>query len=206
MSLSGLDACIEPLALGLQQLREDAQYARIAPQRRMALVEAALDDGRSLADRTRDRWGKDPIAIAAHCNVPVIRSASNANFGSVIVYAEYASRPPSITLYLPAIRRLDDLVAKDRGGIARGIASTLPVFLAHELYHHFDCLRGSGRLSRRHDVTIFSLGSWRWTSGLSSLCEIAAGAYAQHLLGLPFHPRLLDRLSIDHAPARTAAR
>ena len=72
----------------------------------------------------------------------------------------------------------------------------MPIFLAHELYHHFDCLRGSERLARRHTVEIFGIGDWHWTSGLTSLCEIAAGAFAQRLLGLPFHPKVLDLLLV----------
>jgi hypothetical protein len=182
-----------PQALGLAQLREDPQYARIPAGRHAALVEAALEDGRALADWALDRWGGDPAAIAARCNLPVIRSNDDAGFGSVIVFAEYVARPPSITLYLPAIGRLDAMMA-GRGTRTFAVDSTVPVFLAHELYHHFDCERGQERLSRRHAVKIFGLGSWQWTSGLSSLCEIAAGAFAQQLLGLPFHPRLLDSL------------
>ena len=188
---SALDA--GPQALGLLQLREDPQYRRIAPDRRAALVESALDDGRDMADRIREQWGQDPAAIAARCKVPVIRSADDAGFGSVIVHAEYVARPSSITLYVPAIRRLDRLVAERDVPIG----SSLPIFLAHELYHHFDCLRGKARLSRRHAVRIFGVGSWHWTSGLSSLSEIAAGAFAQQLLGLPFHPKLLDFLSVQ---------
>jgi len=73
------------------------------------------------------------------------------------------------------------------------------MFIAHELYHHFDCLRGNARLSQRHTVRIFSVGRWQWTSGLSSLCEIAAGAFAQRLMGLSFHPALLDLLIRDQS-------
>lgn len=182
-----------PQALGLLQLREDPQYPRIPPDQRAALVESALDDGRSMADRIRERWGRDPAAIAARCDVPVIRSEDDAGFGTVIVNAEYIARPPSITLYVPAIRRLDRLIAEREVPVD----SSLPIFLAHELYHHFDCLRGKARLSRQHAVRIFSVGSWHWTSGLSSLSEIAAGAFAQQLLGLPFHPRLLDALLLQ---------
>jgi hypothetical protein len=193
--VSGRDFDLDagPQALGLLQLREDPQYPRIPPDRRATLVEAALDDGRSMADRIRENWGHDPAAIAERCNVPIIRSVDEAGFGSVIVHAEYVARPPSITLYVPAIRRLDRLVAER--DVPMG--SSLPIFLAHELYHHFDCLRGKARLSRRHAVRIFSVGSWHWTSGLSSLSEIAAGAFAQQLLGLPFHPRLLDSLLLQ---------
>ncbi|HKB84506.1 MAG TPA: hypothetical protein VKD04_15035 [Burkholderiales bacterium] len=187
---------VQPQSLGLMQLREDPQYRRIPVERRLALVEAALKDGRSLADRTRNLWGHDPATIATRCNVPVIRSGDDAGFGSVIVHAEYVTRPPSITLYVPAIRRLDKLVGENGIAACRCVGGTLPIFLAHELYHHFDCQRGHTRLSRRHAVNLFGLGPWHWTSGLSSLSEIAAGAFAQQLLGLPFHPKLLDLLLV----------
>jgi hypothetical protein len=202
VSDSGLDWDAAPQALGLLQLREDLQYARIRVERRAALVEAALEDGRALADWTRDRWGRDPGSIAARCHVPVIHSEDDAGFGSTIVYAEYATRPPSITLYLPAIRRLDRLVSEQGVQARFGVDRTAPIFLAHELYHHFDCTRGNAPLSQRHRVRLFGIGSWNWTSGLSSLSEIAAGAFAQRLLGLSFHPKMLDLLLLQDQEKR----
>ena len=190
----GIDRGAGPQALGLLQLREDPQFPRIPVERRVALVEAALEDGRSLADRTRDPCGSDPMSIAARRNVPVVFSEDDAGFGSTIVHAEYTTRPPSITLYLPAIRHLDRLVLEHGGRARLGIDQTAPVFLAHELYHHFDHTRGSAPLSRQYRVRLFGIGQWNWTSGLSSLSEIAAGAFAQRLLGLPFHPKVLDLL------------
>jgi hypothetical protein len=193
--VSGPDLGLDtgPQAVGLLQLQEDPQYPRIPPERRAELVEYALDDGRSMADRIFEQWGRDPAAIAARCRVPVVRSEGDAGFGSVVVYAEYVARPCSITLYVPSIRRLDRLGAE----CDVPMSSSLPIFLAHELYHHFDCMRGKARLSRRHPVRIFSIGSWHWTAGLSSLSEIAAGAFAQQLLGLPFHPKILDSLLLE---------
>ena len=191
----GLDLHDGPRALGLLQLREDPQYRRIPVDRHIALVEAALEDGRALADRIHAQWGRDPQAIAACCDVPVLHSEDEAGFGSVVVHAEYVARPSTITLYVPAILRLDRMIAQCNVGIG----SSLPIFLAHELYHHFDCLRGKARLSRRHAVRIFSVGFWHWTSGLSSLSEIAAGAFAQQLLGLAFHPKMLDLLLLQEA-------
>ena len=197
MSDPDLDWDAAPQALGLLQLREDLLYARIPVERRAALVAAALEDGHSLADWARDRRGRDPGSIAARCGVPVIHSQDDANIGSKIVYAEYVTRSPSITLYLPAIRRLDRLVSEQGAQARLGIDRTAPVFLAHELYHHFDCTRGGATLSRLHRIRLFGIGPWNWTSGLSSLSEIAAGAFAQRLLGLSFHPKLLDFLSIQ---------
>jgi hypothetical protein len=181
---------MEPRTLGLLQLQSDPQFPRIGPERREALVEAALADGRLLASNVGASLGPDPAFIAASCGVPVVDSEGEAGFGSTVVFAEYATRPPTITLYSPAIRRLDANIA------GLGIFETRPIFLAHELYHHFDCTR-SDPLSRRHRVNIFRVGSWAWTSGLTSLAEIAAGAFAQELLGLSFHPKLLDRYIVS---------
>ena len=62
-----------------------------------------------------------------------------------------------------------------------------PIYVAHELYHFLDSARAVP-LARRHRVKILGL----WTSGLTSLPEIAAGAFAQALLGLPWHPKWLE--------------
>ena len=203
MSAPGLGWHAGAQALGLLQLQADPQYPRIPPERRVALVEAALEDGRLLANRTRELWGKDPAIIAARCEIPVIASADSASFGSTIVYAEYATRPLSITLYLPAIRRLDRMLAQAGVQECLGIGETRPIFVAHELYHHFDCTRDAEPLRRQHRVRIFGFGRWNWTSGLASLAEIAAGAFAQRLLGLSFHPKLLDLLTIKSLKLET---
>jgi hypothetical protein len=181
--------------LGLSQLRADPLYPRLPSHRREELVAAALEDGYALAERIRRQWGGDPAAIAAQFDVPVTHSTDDAGFGSVVVYAHYYARPPRITLYLPAIERLDRQVEQAGRAQFGGMRATLPIFLAHELYHHIDCRRGTARLSRRHAVALFGVGRWQWTARLSSLPEIAAGAFAQRLLDLPFHPGRLDELT-----------
>jgi len=180
-------------ALGLAALSRDVQFHRIPEPERGELVEQALRDGWCLAQHASQQWGGDPFVVADRRKVPIVESHGEAGFGSTVIYAEYAVSPPSITLYAPAIRRLDALIAR-QSRFDLGIERTAPVFLAHELYHHFDCMRGKEALIHRHRVSIMKLGRWTWTAGLSTLPEIAAGAFAQQLLGLPFHPKHLDRL------------
>ncbi len=183
----------DPHSLALQQLRSDPQFSRIAPERHTSLVDAALQDGRFLAMDVKRHLGSDPAAIADGCGVPVFDSEDEAGFGTTMVFAEYGTRPPSITLYRPALEAMDAALVASPLGRAHGFLCSRPVFLAHELYHHFDCSRRVP-LARRHRVRLFGMGRWAWTSGLASLPEIAAGAFAQALLGLPFHPKFLDSL------------
>jgi len=55
-------------------------------------------------------------------------------------------------------------------------------------------------------VAILTLGPFRLTTGLSSLAEIAAGAFAQNLLGLRHHPKLLDVVAVFDADPAAAER
>jgi hypothetical protein len=189
-----MSAGSDRLAFGLQMLAEDLQSARIPANERPQSVMAALDDGTKRADAALVRWGSDPDAIACACGVPVVESNDDAGFGTTLVFAEYGTRPPLITLYSRPIVKLDECIAlypEFRRCLPGGMR---PVFLAHELYHHFDCIDARGPIARRHAVTVFRMGRWRWTAGLRSLAEIAAGAFGQRLLGLPFYPGNLDQL------------
>jgi hypothetical protein len=94
-----------------------------------------------------------------------------------VVFADYMPRPPRIRLFRPAIAALDRRLADYPESLAEG---TRPIFLAHELFHHWEELHPGRALLRLHRDR--------------RLPEIAAGAFAQELLGLRCHPEQLDRL------------
>ena len=180
-------------ALGLSLLAQDALFPRIPEQARFALVDAALHDGAARAEAIARELGSDPWSIARRLGVSVVSSDADASFGSVIVFAEYTAKPPRITLYRDAIAAMNRRLAHpllrvlEAGDCAR-------THLAHELYHHLAHAGTQPTLSRRHRITQLQIGRWRWSSGVAALEEIAAGAFAKALLGLKFHPRLLELL------------
>ena len=185
-------------ALGESLLTEDAMFRRVPPQARSPLVDAALSEGRVCAESISRDCGTDPWTIAQRLGVAVVESDADASFGSVVVFAEYTQRPPTITLYRTAIEEMDhDLAALGLGGIL-GAEDCGPVFLAHELYHHLARSAPRPPFSRTYRVTLLQLGRWRWTSRIASLEEIAAGAFAQTLLGLKLHPRLAELIWVQH--------
>lgn len=181
-----------PDRLGASMLATDRMYPRIAVADRAKLVALALQDGATLAEEIRARWGDDPDAIAARSGIPVIDSAEDADYGSTAVFAEYLEGPARIVLYRGAIARFAEAV--EACGLVSLPCPVRSVLLAHELYHHFDCTGSQPPIARRHRVTLVAVGPWRWTSGIASLAEIAAGAFAQTLLHLPIHPHFLDRV------------
>jgi len=199
-------AAAAPQTLGLLMLEGDPLHRRIAVEARLPLVKSALQDGRRRAVEAVVRWGNDPDAIARACGIPVSDSNETADYGSTLVFAEYLRRPARIVLYRPAIRRIDNAIAAHGFGEAFALRGARSILLAHELYHHFDSSGSGAPLARRHRVVLFAWGPLRWSSGLTSLPEIAAGAFAQALLDLPFHPKVLElMLTRDFHPLRAPA-
>ena len=72
------------------------------------------------------------------------------------------------------------------------------VFIAHELYHHLDGAE-QRPLLKRFSVDVLRIGRLVLRRPLPLLEELAAGAFAQSLLGLSFHPRLLDVMFVCDA-------
>jgi hypothetical protein len=142
-------------------------------------AEAALTAGRVAARELRAHCGTgDPAEIARKLGVAVDEVDGDGGFGTVVVYADYMPRPPRVRLFMPAIAALDRRLADYPERLAEG---TRPVFLAHELFHHWEELHPDRALLRLYRDR--------------RLPEIAAGSFAQELLGLKFHPEQLDRLT-----------
>jgi len=171
----------------------DALFQRVPTRARCDLIEAALSEGRACARSIARDWGSDPWFIAQRLGIEVVDSPAEANFGSVTLFAQYTGRPPTITLYPGAIAKLRRLVASQVRAMLDPHACKA-MFLAHELYHHLARIALKPPPSRSCRVTLVELGPWRWTSGIACVEEIEAGAFAQNLLGLSFHPYLLDLL------------
>jgi hypothetical protein len=142
-------------------------------------AEAALAVGRAAAAELRTQCGtSDPAEIAARLGIAVDEVESDGGFGTVVVYADYMPRPPKVRLFMPAIAALDRRLVDYPETLPDG---TRPVFLAHELFHHWEELHPDRALLRLYRDR--------------RLPELAAGAFAQELLGLQNHPEQLDRLA-----------
>jgi len=180
----------EAYAFDLELLQADPLYPRLGPGQAGLAVAAAIADGR--------RWARqwkapcDPGAIAASLGVPVVVVETANRFGTVFQFAEYRSRPPGITIYRAAMDLLRGVIRQHGLAPVLGLEDPEPVYLAHEIYHHLD---GSAPIARAIQVTTLALGPVRLRSGLVSLKEIGASAFAADVTGLRCHPRVLDLLA-----------
>src|SRR5882672_10063983 len=193
--------------LGLVMLEADVHARRLDRATRLAAVRDALADGAATAETLRACYPNlAPHEIADHLNVAVVETDDDPLVGSLWRFAEYQERPARIVLYSRGLAPLDGVIAGRLAVRLLGQATPREVFIAHELFHHIEATRSDTPIARRYQLTLFRISGWHWRTGIAALAEIAAGAFAQSLLDLPCHPRVLDLLALEAvAPNATAA-
>jgi hypothetical protein len=195
-----------PEALGLSMLEADPHAWRLDHATQLAAVREALADGTAAAKALRERFPASvPQAIAQELGVPIETIDDDPMVGSLWRFAEYRERPARIVLYRRGLAPLDRMAAAPLATRLLGPATPQDVFIAHELFHHAEAIRSEIPMARRYQPTLFRIGGWSWRTGLAALSEIAAGAFAQRLLDLPCHPRVLDLLALDAVSASATA-
>ena len=186
-------AAASPEMLGMLMLKGDLHAARLDDHAQRAAVIDALADGATAARDLRKRFpGLNPRRIAGELQVSVTTSDDDPMVGSIWRFAEYRARPPQILLYKRGLAPVERALAGAPAARLLGEATVQDVFVAHELYHHTEATRAEIPIARRHQATLFQIGKWRWRTGIATLAEIAAGSFAQALLELPCHPKVLD--------------
>jgi hypothetical protein len=187
-----------PETLGLLMLSADPHATRLDHRTQLAAVSDALADGAATARSLRKSFpGLAPHEIARELQVPVVVTDDDPMVGSLWRFAEYRSRPSRIVLYKRGLAPLEEALVANLAARLLGQATTQDVFVAHELYHHAETIRSEAPIARRYQLTLLQIGKWRWRTGIATLAEIAAGSFAQTLLDLPCHPKVLDYVACN---------
>jgi hypothetical protein len=195
-----------PEALALAMLQADPHARRLDRATQLAAVSDALADGADTARALRGRFPDfSPQAIALALQVPIETVDDDPMIGTLWRFAEYRERPARILLYARGLAPLDRAVADGLAGRLLGQATPRDVFIAHELFHHLEAVSTDTPIAQRYRPSLFRIGRWHWRTGIAALSEIAAGAFAQALLELPCHPRVLDLLARDAVSANASA-
>jgi hypothetical protein len=191
-----------PEALAHAMLEADPHAWRLDRPAQSAAFAEALADGAAVAEDLRMRFpGLTPHAIARELGVPIDTTDDDPMVGSLWRFAEYRQRPARIVLYRRGLAPLDLAVVGALAEQLLGRSTPQDVFVAHELYHHAEATRSDTPIARRYRPTVFRIGGWHWRTGIAALSEIAAGVFAQSLLDLPCHPRVLDYIAADAVSA-----
>jgi hypothetical protein len=177
-------------------LKNDPLYARIPVVRMSEAIQCGIDAGVTLAQRqTKEFQTRDPLLHADQLGVKVTHTNRDSHIGPRVYHSEYFSPPPTILIYSQSMAELERMIDKSGLRQALNIESPIPIFVAHEIYHHLETKQKPAP-TERFRITTFALGPFKLTSGLVSLSEIAADAFAQEFLRLSHPPKLLEYLTI----------
>lgn len=175
---------------GLYTLSTDLLYHRMGESLRYQSVRNAQRSGQTAAR---------VMALREQCRQPEILcrrygiridDENVENACGRYVLAQF-QEPCDIVLYDQPIRKL-------HGFLKRNIPekADFPVkelILAHEFYHVLE-LKDPNLAPEEIRVTVLKLGSFSLKRKIAAVSEIAAMAFAQELLGVPFAPQLLNLL------------
>jgi hypothetical protein len=187
-----------PETLGLVMLKSDPHAWRLDRATQLVAVSDALADGAAIAQNWQERFpGRTAEELARELRVPIETTDDDPMVGSIWRFAEYRQRPSRIVLYSRGLAPLEHSLIGTPAMRLLGRATPRDVFIAHELYHHAEIIRSETPIAQRYQPTLFRIGNWHWRTGIAALAEIAAGAFAQSLLDLPCHPKVLDLVAID---------
>ena len=187
-------AALSPGAYAAHRLRDDPAIGDGAPELAVLNAAFAIADGKAMADGVLGHLGCDPYRIAAAYDVAVEECDWSGDYGAIVVYANYTARPCRVQLFRPNIDTLQ-LAFEASGLVERDSKDVTKMFLAHELYHHLDESRAVP-LCRRYAATWRRIGPWRLTREVPYLREIAAAAFAQRLIDMPFDAQLCDLVTL----------
>ena len=210
MSLAAeiLVACLDaasPDALARLMLMQDPVAASLTLEQQHRMACAALEEGDKVGVTLCSRHhGMAPEAIAGALGVMIIETQEPSCAGPFLRYADYRPHPAEIRLFRKTLGWLDLLLEQPGVGNVLGIERVTSVFVAHELFHHSEATSNTPSLARRHAVTRLRVATWRLRAPVLTLSEIAAGACAQAMLSLPYHPAILDLVALSHAAPQIA--
>lgn len=175
-------------ALWSAMLREDPVFGKIPEDLRRPAVEQAMEYGSQASADLLSRFGEaDPAAISGRLGVRVAWSDDPHVFGKIVQTSTYVHRTRTITIYRGSVEEMNRFLAEQGLVQLLRVADVGPAYLAHELFHHLED-ETLGRAADLLQVITFKLGPIVRRSGIAQMSEIAADAFAQRLLGLPFAP------------------
>ena len=103
----------------------------------------------------------------------------------------FFTEPAQITLFRSSIQRAICFLQAENGAEEPAAAQLSEVVLAHELFHAL-AAEDTAMWIHQKLLTVFQLGPFVYRSRLRVLSEIAAMAFAQELLQLPYAPYVWD--------------
>ena len=165
---------------------------KFTDEQRRHWMEQSLECGRKYAGIICDKYQtKDPKELAKAMGMKVSYPTFPEKADRVL-FAEYRE-PDMINIFMDAVSKAKKYL--DRPGIREILTDQLHVanlLLSHELFHHVEEMYRKEIFTKTETIRLWSVGPVHNDSQIIALSEIAAMAFAQEIIQLPYAPYVLD--------------
>ncbi|MDR6226481.1 hypothetical protein [Desmospora profundinema] len=195
---ASLDRIWPPLdteVLAWKELEQDEFYPQLSPVQIPHLVTEAIRFGREAARPYHYEGSIDPWinkVIRSKVKILLIRTGTEKATSSI--RAQYRRKPPVIEIHRSSLDQLDRFFQDS--GLHVPQDDLIALHLFHEWFHHLE----STQLGRADDALPKAVkkqwGPFHFKSRITRLREIAAHAFTQEVMALPWSPLWLDHLML----------
>lgn len=177
---------------GLYAFARENLRGKFSPEEKQALIRGAISCGQQYAREYRASYPHAaPQEIAKSLGLRVLSPEKPSHGGGQVMFACF-SPPNEIQIYLDATTRA--VRALEESEELRRILGEIDprqVLIAHELFHYVEETHPD-IYTETTKIDLRPLGIFHNHSKIICLGEIAAMAFAQELLGLPYSPYVFD--------------
>ncbi len=160
-------------------------------EQKHVLAQKAQDCGRQEAVTLQNLYGaRTPEQYVELCS-GVIKETEEPPEEEYTLFASF-ERPNVVTINTANTQRSEQLIADYGLRPLLGDVQVRDVLLSHELYHLLESRMGKDSFVRQKHACFFEWGRLRWMRRVGCLEEIAAMAFAQQLMKLPYSPYVFN--------------
>lgn len=165
---------------------------KFTDEQRRSWMEQALACGKTYADKVCETYQTtNPKELARAMGMEVTYPTYPEKADRVL-FAEYRE-PNKIHIYMDAVSKAKPYL--DQPDIRQILTDHLHVadlLLSHELFHHVEELYKKEIFTKTETIRLWSVGPLHNDSQIIALSEIAAMAFAQQLIQIPYAPYVMD--------------
>ncbi len=192
--------------LALMELKQDPLYSFLDERKIGDIIDQAIHYGKQAAKKME--VSKSPAQMidqVIHSGVR-IRFTQKATQHNQSIRAQYRTTPPTIDVYRHSLQELMRFFQKTGFHVRQEEIITLHV--VHEWFHHMETSHWGRTDLKLPQVSVPLWGPIYKRRPLKRLREIAAHAFTQEIMGLPWSPLLLDHLLllIQHGQSKQQIR
>lgn len=179
--------------LAFTELKQDPLYEYIRPNQILTYIEGASAFGRQAAEKLTYDGNLAPLMMQiAESGTKVAFLDEIKRDGDKLIRAQYEHKPPVVYVYRPSLEQMDNFFL--RSGFRVDQEDLMALHMCHEWFHHLEQTRIGRTDQQLPKLVMRRVGPVTFKQGVESSREIAAHAFTQQVMGLPWSPLLLDVL------------